>query len=146
MIKEDALPAEMMDLAVKVATFLVKYYGTDGENEAAQIQQVDRPPDTITVKARFAVVTVTIDAITYVLVDIGMRMLTPRELANAQGFPRSYILDPVCWYKTDGGAMKYGPLPKAHQIAKIGNSVCPDMSEALVRANLPEHCVERLAA
>ncbi|WP_010184743.1 DNA cytosine methyltransferase [Sphingomonas sp. PAMC 26605] len=141
LIEADALPAEMMERAVRTAAFLVKYYGTDGENEAAQVQSVDRPMDTITVKARFAVVTVTIDAVTFVLVDIGMRMLEPRELANAQGFPADYILAPVCWYQTDpskkypNGQRKYGPLPKSHQIAKIGNSVCPVMSEALARAN-----------
>lgn len=69
-----------------------------------------------------------------------------RELANAQGFPASYILDPVCWYSTDTGGRKYGRLPKTHQIAKIGNSVCPPLSEAMARALLPEHCPQRLAA
>jgi DNA (cytosine-5)-methyltransferase 1 len=68
---------------------------TDGDNEVAQSQAVDRPLDTITTKARFAVVTVTIDAVTYVIVDIGLRMLKPRELASAQGFPEDYILDPI---------------------------------------------------
>jgi DNA (cytosine-5)-methyltransferase 1 len=95
MIEEGALPPEMMERATTIAAFLVKYYGTDGENETAQIQAADRALDTITTKARFAVVTVTIDATTYVIVDIGLRMLTPRELANAQGFPPDYVLNPV---------------------------------------------------
>lgn len=77
---------------------------------------------------RFAVVTVTIDAVTYVIVDIGMRMLTRRELANAQGFPPGYILDPI------GPAGK--PLSISSSIRMIGNSVCPDMAEALARANV----------
>lgn len=141
LVEADALPREMMDRAVRTAAFLVKYYGS----EIGQHQGVDRPIDTIPTKARFAVITVTIDAVTFVLVDIGMRMLVPRELANAQSFPASYILDPVCWYATDAGNRKYGRLPKSQQIAKIGNSVCPVMSEALSRANLPEHCVTDVA-
>jgi DNA (cytosine-5)-methyltransferase 1 len=89
LVEQDALPPELLDRAVMTAAFLVKYYGTDGDNEAAQSQPVDRPMDTVTTKARFAVVTVTIDATTYIIVDIGLRMLTPRELARAQGFPRT---------------------------------------------------------
>ena len=56
------------------------------------------------------------------IVDIGMRMLTPRELARAQGFPDTYELTGT----------------KTSQVAKIGNSVCPPVVEALVRANLRE--------
>ncbi len=92
LIEEGDLNPDMMARAVKVAAFLVKYYGS----AVGQHQAVDVPIDTITAKPRFAVVTVTIDAATYILVDIGMRMLSPRELANAQGFPPDYILDPVC--------------------------------------------------
>jgi DNA (cytosine-5)-methyltransferase 1 len=142
LVEAGALPDDVMDRAVQVAAFLVKYYGS----EIGQYQPVDQPLDTITVKPRFAVVTVTIDAVTFVLVDIGMRMLEPRELARAQGFPESYILDPECWYRTDSGARKFGRLPKTHQIAKIGNSVCPGLAEALARANLPEMCAGRAAA
>jgi DNA (cytosine-5)-methyltransferase 1 len=57
---------------------------------------------------------------TYVLADIGMRMLVPRELARAQGFPDSYILT---------GSQR-------DQIARIGNSVCPPVAKALVAAQL----------
>lgn len=143
LIEEGDLSPELMERAVKVAAFLVKYYATDGENEAAQIQPVERPIDTITVKARFAVVTVTIDAKTYVIVDIGLRMLKPRELARAQGFPDSYVLDPECWYVTKPskkfpqGQRKFGRLPIAEQISAIGNSVCPPVARALVLANQP---------
>jgi DNA (cytosine-5)-methyltransferase 1 len=142
LIEVGDLPADVLDRAVQVAAFLVKYYGS----EIGQHQAVNQPLDTITVKPRFAVVTVNIDAVTFVLVDIGMRMLEPRELARAQGFPESYILDPECWYRTDGGARKFGKLPKTHQIAKIGNSVCPGLAEALARANLPEMCAGRAVA
>lgn len=142
LIEADALPPDMMDCAVRVAAFLVKYYGS----EVGQHQAADAPIDVVTAKPRFAVVTVTIDAVTFVLVDIGMRMLEPRELANAQGFPPDYILDPVCWYVTDGGARKFGPLPKAQQIAKIGNSVCPIMAQVLSGANVPAQVIDSVAA
>ena len=62
----------------------------------------------------------------YVVVDIGMRMLTPRELARAQGFPDSYIL---------AAPYEGGALTETAQRHKIGNSVCPDVAAALVRAN-----------
>jgi DNA (cytosine-5)-methyltransferase 1 len=140
LIEADALPPDMLASAVKVAAFLIKYYGNedDGHGLAA-------PLGTVTTRDRFAVITVTLrsdsgDATTFVLVDIGMRMLEPRELAKAQGFPDGYILAPVCTYRTDSGNLKHGPLPKSQQIAKIGNSVVPALAEALVRANLPELC------
>jgi DNA (cytosine-5)-methyltransferase 1 len=146
MVEEGDLPADLLNQATRVAAFLVKYYGTDGESEAAQSQPADRPLDTITTKARFAVVTVTIDARTYVIVDIGLRMLRPRELARAQGFPDSYILDPECWYTTKSGRKKFGRLPLAEQISAIGNSVCPPMARTLVLANQPCNRPTRLAA
>lgn len=133
MIEADALPPDLMDKAVRTAAFLVKYYGA----AEGQSQPLDRPLDTVTTLARFAVVTVIIDAVTYVIIDIGMRMLTPRELARAQGFPDSYILDPV--------GPNGRPLSKSAQIRMIGNSVCPDVAEALTRANLPE-CAEQRQA
>lgn len=62
----------------------------------------------------------------YYIADIGMRMLTPRELARAQGFPDTYILT--------GN--------KTSQVARIGNSVCPPVASALVKANVgAELCV-----
>lgn len=131
MVEAGTLPAEMLERAEIVAAFLVKYYGNETGGHG-----LNAPLGTVTTKERFAVVTVSIDAQTYVLVDIGMRMLTPRELSNAQGFPEDYILDPECWYKTASGNRKYGRLPKTHQIAKIGNAVCPPLSKALCQANL----------
>jgi DNA (cytosine-5)-methyltransferase 1 len=69
---------------------------------------------------------VTIHGEEYAIVDIGMRMLTPRELARAQGFPDSYILDPIVNGK---------PLTKTAQVRMIGNSVCPPLARALIEAN-----------
>lgn len=145
MIEEGALPPDLMARAVRTAAFLVKYYGTDGENETSQIQPVDRPLDVVTVKARFAVVTVTIDAKTYVIVDIGLRMLKPRELARAQGFPDDYVLDPVV-RKLVRGKWVEKPLTIAEQISAIGNSVSPPVARALVAANRPGIAEERMAA
>lgn len=132
LIEEGDLPPEQLESAVRVAAFLVTYYGTD------QAPEITEPLATVTTKDRFAVVTVTIDAVTYVIVDIGMRMLTPRELARAQGFPDHYVLDPI--------GPKGRPLSKSAQIRMIGNSVCPDVATALVRANLADAIAERAAA
>jgi len=130
LIEEGSLPPEMMAKAVRVAAFLVKYY------KSGVARPADAPFDALTTKARYAVVTVTIDATTYVIVDIGMRMLTPRELARAQGFPEDYILDPIVPQLIRGKWVSK-PLTKAAQIRMIGNSVCPDVACALVAANQP---------
>ncbi|MGA1979482.1 MAG: DNA cytosine methyltransferase [Sedimentisphaerales bacterium] len=96
----------------EVRAFLVKYYGTNiGSN-------LKKPMHTVTGKHRFGLVTV--EGQQYQIADIGLRMLTSRELARAQGFPDSYILTGT----------------KSNQVAKIGNSVCPVLAEVLVRANV----------
>ena len=133
MIEAGALPPEQMERAVQVAAFLVKYYSNEDGGHG-----LDAPIGTVTTKDRFAVVTATIDAITYVIVDIGMRMLTRRELANAQGFPAGYILDPI------GPNGK--PLSISSSIRMIGNSVCPDMADALATSNDIAAVIERLSA
>ncbi|WP_305096501.1 DNA cytosine methyltransferase [Croceibacterium aestuarii] len=107
----------------EVRAFLLKYYGTD------QDPRFEEPLHSVTTKDRFGLVTVTIEGEEYVIVDIGMRMLTPRELFNAQGFPPDYIID----RDVDGT-----PITKTAQVAKCGNSVCPPLAEALVRANMAE--------
>lgn len=73
----------------------------------------------------------------YVVVDICMRMLEPRELYNANGFPRSYIID------KDIDGTKW---PKSEQVARCGNAVPPPFAEALVRANMPDFCIWEMAA
>lgn len=111
-----------------VRAFLVKYYGTgDGSN-------LNDPAPTATTKDRFGLVTV--HGQDYRIVDIGLRMLTPRELFDAQGFPHDYIID----VDADGK-----PYPKSEQVARCGNAVCPPIPAALVRANLPEMCKEEVA-
>lgn len=81
------------------------------------------------------VVLLHIDGIPYFISDIGLRMLTPRELYNAMGFPPDYIID------RDYMGNEYG---KTKQVARCGNAVCPPMATALVRANLPEWCGEEI--
>ncbi|MBA7948444.1 DNA cytosine methyltransferase [Citrobacter freundii] len=80
---------------------------------------------------------VTVDGITYRIVDIGMRMLQPHELYRAQGFPEWYIID------QDYRGKKYA---KDKQVARCGNAVPPPFAEALVRANLPELCQSKQIA
>lgn len=65
------------------------------------------------------------------IADIGLRMLSPRELYNAMGFPPDYIID----RDYEGNEYK-----KSAQVARCGNAVCPPVATALVRANLPEWC------
>lgn len=68
----------------------------------------------------------------YYIADIGLRMLSPRELYNAMGFPPDYIID-----------RDYlgNPYPKNEQVVRCGNAVCPPMAAAVVRANFPEYAV-----
>ena len=67
--------------------------------------------------------------------DIGLRMLIPRELYDAMGFPHDYIID----YDYTGKA-----ITRADKVAKCGNAVCPDLAQAMVRANIPEWCERRV--
>ena len=140
MIEEGDLPPELMERATQTAAFLVKYYGT------AKGAAVEEPLDTVTTRDRYAVVTVEIDCITYVIIDIGMRMLTPRELARAMGLPDSYILDPVVTKVDKRGRETVKALPKGDQIRMIGNMVCPDVAEALAAVNPTRHQQERMVA
>ncbi len=96
-----------------VYAFLTKFFGT------AVGTVVDDPLHTITAKERFGLITVKVGEDTYAIADIGMRMLQPHELAKAQGFPDDYVL----------------VGSKSNQVAKIGNSVCPQVAKALVRSN-----------
>lgn len=114
----------------EVRAFLVKYYGS-GDNAVS----CEKPAPTIIVKDRMGLVTVR--GQDYKIVDIGLRMLTPRELFDAQGFPSDYIID------VDADGKSY---PKSEQVARCGNAVCPPIPTALVRANLPEMCVSAKTA
>lgn len=97
-----------------VYSFLVKYFGS-GES----IVGIDQPLPTITTKDRFGLVVVMIGGEPYVIVDIGMRMLTPDELSLAQGFGANYIRTGT----------------KTSQVARIGNSVPPPLAKSVVKAN-----------
>ncbi|WP_439561123.1 DNA cytosine methyltransferase [Roseinatronobacter sp.] len=79
-------------------------------------------------------VTLTIDRAEFVVVDIGLRMLTPRELFNAQGFPPDYVIEGV-WIDQPRGEVKWHPFSKDVQVSCCGNSVCPPLAEAIVAAN-----------
>jgi DNA (cytosine-5)-methyltransferase 1 len=118
----------------EVRAFMVKYYGNEFGGHS-----LDEPAGSVTTRDRFGLVTCAIDGEEYVLTDIGMRMLSPRELFRAQGFPDDYIIDPV-------NPATGKPLTKTAQVRMCGNSVCPPLPEALVRANLPELCEGRAAA
>jgi DNA (cytosine-5)-methyltransferase 1 len=79
-------------------------------------------------------VTLVVDGAEFVVVDIGLRMLTPRELFNAQGFPPDYVIEGV-WDGLDTEAPSFRAFPKDVQISCCGNSVCPPLAQELVRAN-----------
>ena len=113
----------------EVRAFLTAYYGSD------QDTPLDDPLHTVTTKPRFGLVTVAGQQ--YAIADIGMRMLQPRELYRAQGFPDSYAID----RGADGRV-----LPKDAQVRMCGNSVCPPLAAALVRANYVELQAMRRAA
>lgn len=108
----------------EVRAFLIKYYG-QGTG-----QDIKDPLDTVTAQDRFGLVTV--NGVDYQIVDIGLRMLEPRELYGCQGFPDDYIID------HDYTGKEY---PRSEQVRRCGNAVCPPIPAALVKANLPELCV-----
>lgn len=131
-VVECQLSPEHVAGAERVAAFLVKYYGT-----ATGVDLRD-PLDTVTTRDRLALVTVHVRGVPYVIVDIGLRMLRPRELYAAQGFPPDYIIS----HTADGRA-----LTTSQAVRMVGNSVSPPPLAALARANLePVHSAERQAA
>lgn len=108
----------------EVRAFLIKYYGKGTG------QDIEEPLDTVTSRDRFGLVT--IEGVDYQIVDIGLRMLEPKELYGCQGFPDDYIIDHDYTGKT---------YPRTEQVKRCGNSVSPMIPNALVRANLRELCV-----
>lgn len=107
----------------EVRAFLIKYYG-QGIG-----QDIEEPLNTVTSRDRFGLVTIA--GVDYQIVDIGLRMLEPKELYGCQGVPEDYIIDHDCYGKK---------ISRSEQVRKCGNMVPPKFSEALVRANLPELC------
>lgn len=118
-----------------VCAWIVKHYGgvyghgverplgtittQDHHSLAVVTTHGDHADDVARLMGTSSPVHVTVDGADHVIADIGMRMLTPRELARAQGFPDSYVLTGT----------------KASQIARIGNAVVPAMSKVLAEAN-----------
>ena len=110
----------------EVRAFLIKYYG-EGTG-----QNIEQPLDTVTSRDRFGLVT--IQGVEYQIVDIGLRMLEPKELYGCQGFPDDYIIDHDSTGKT---------YSRSEQVKRCGNAVCPPIPAAMVRSNLPELCVRK---
>lgn len=112
----------------EVRAFLTRYNGT-GEG-----QLLDESLGTVTTHDRFGIVM--IEGVAHQIIDIGMRMLEPRELYRAQGFPDWYIIDPIVettrTTRKGRKITKIGPLSKTGQVEKCGNSVCPPLACALV--------------
>ena len=114
----------------EVRAFLMKYYSTGG-----QLATLNNPCPTITARARMGLVTVHGEE--WQIVDIGMRMLSPRELFLAQGFSPDYVIDPVYNGK---------PLTVTAQNAACGNSVPPVLPKVLIEANcLDESAMQAVA-
>ena len=110
----------------EVRAFLIKYYG-QGIG-----QDIKEPLDTVTARDRFGLVK--IEGVDYQIVDIGLRMLEPRELYGCQGVPDDYIIDHDC----EGNV-----ISRSEQVRKCGNMVCPPIPAALVKANLAELCIAK---
>lgn len=108
----------------EVRAFLIKYYGQSTG------QAIQEPLDTVTAQDKFGLVT--IRGIDYQIVDIGLRMLEPKELYGCQGFPEDYIID------RDSDGKSYS---RSEQVKRCGNAVPPPFAAALVRSNLPELCI-----
>lgn len=118
--------------ALRVEAFLMRYHSTGG-----QWAGLRAPLTAVTTKDRLALVTVTIRGTPYVIVDIGLRMLRPRELYRAQGFPSDYIIE-----RTADGRVLAG----YQQVRMVGNSVSPPPLRAIAAANLDPVVVEARAA
>lgn len=117
----------------EVRAFLVKYYGSD------QDPRLLDPLHTVTTRDRFALVAVAGEQ--YAIADIGLRMLSPRELFRAQGFRDDYIIDHGI--DEDGWETR---LTKTEQVRMCGNSVCPPVARALVEANFQHEKTWRATA
>jgi DNA (cytosine-5)-methyltransferase 1 len=114
----------------EVRAFLMKYYG-----EGGQWQGCNEPLHTIPTKHRYGLVTVMVKGEPYMIADIGMRMLSPRELFRAQGFDDAYKIDILINGKK---------ITKTNQVRCCGNSVCPPVAQALVEANTAETPIRKI--
>ncbi|WP_431152524.1 DNA cytosine methyltransferase [Acidovorax facilis] len=129
---EYTLSPEAEEGALRCAAFLIRYYGQGG-----QLGDMRQPMSTSTTKDRLALVTVWLRGTPYVIVDIQLRMLTPRELYNANGFPKTYIID----RGHDGRVFS-----KSIQVRMCGNAVPPPLGRAVIEANWNSKVPMRRAA
>lgn len=133
LVSKEALDPAYAASAVKTCAFLVKYFGT------GVARRLDEPLGTITTKDRIGLVEVILVRVgdqEWVLADIGMRMLTPRELFLCQGFRSTYEIEQVP-VRTALGLSSLTKLTKKAQTRLVGNSVPPNVAAAIIRANLP---------
>ncbi len=129
---EPALTPSQEEGALRCAAFLIRYYGQGG-----QLGDMREPMSTSTTKDRLALVTVWLRGTPYVIVDIQLRMLTPRELYNANGFPKTYIID-----RGHDGRI----FSKSTQVRMCGNAVPPPLGRAVIEANWNSKVPMRKAA
>lgn len=118
--------------ALRCAAFLMRYHGSGG-----QWSDIRDPMTTVTTRDRLALVTVWLKGEPFVVVDICLRMLVPRELYNAQDFPSTYIID-----RTSTGRK----LTNTAQVRMCGNSVSPLAMKLIIEANFPDVTLHRKAA
>jgi DNA (cytosine-5)-methyltransferase 1 len=131
-VVEPTLSPGQEEGALRCAAFLIRYYGQGG-----QLGDMREPMSTSTTKDRLALVTVWLRGTPYVIVDIQLRMLTPRELYNANGFPKTYIID-----RGHDGRI----FSKSTQVRMCGNAVPPPLGRAVIEANWNSKVPMRKAA
>ena len=131
-VVEPTLTPSQEEGALRCAAFLIRYYGQGG-----QLGDMREPMSTSTTKDRLALVTVWLRGTPYVIVDIQLRMLTPRELYNANGFPKTYIID-----RGHDGRI----FSKSTQVRMCGNAVPPPLGRAVIEANWNSRVPMRKAA
>jgi DNA (cytosine-5)-methyltransferase 1 len=117
--------------ADRVVAFMLKYYGTNIGSA------LDEPLHTATTKDHFALITGWIQGSPYVITDIRLRMLTPRELYDAQDFPHDYIID-----RGHDGRI----FTQAEQVRMCGNSVNPVSATAFLAVNAPWLAIKKMVA
>lgn len=128
LVQLDLSSVGVRDRATEVHAFLCSFYGSGSGKTGRDVR---KPLPTVTTKERHQVVTVDVDGESRIIFDIGMRMLTPRELYRCQGFGDDYIIE----YGVDENHRMI-ELTKTQQVHFCGNSVCPQIPAALVAANL----------
>lgn len=119
----------------EIRTEIVKYTGGANLGNWAEIRELLNKYCGYTM-AEDEILLLEINGEKYFIYDIGMRMLEPKELYAAQGFPPDYIID------KDYEGKEYS---RKEQVARCGNAVPPPFAEALVRANLPEWCGDKIS-